>query len=169
MAPAVKCEAQLVWRRLCEPFKSFIQKHSMSPYSMPGLCLPNVSQHRPTFSWSCTPRRKTDHLTHLNRCNPAGPYRTSPVQALPNTCFSSSPKNLDNNMWITFPELFTDAQFSPVQLFATPWTAACQASLSTNSQSLLKLFKWIKNHQFFGAQLSLWPNFHIHTWLLEKP
>ena len=37
-------------------------------------------------------------------------------------------------------------QFSPVQLlsrvrlFATPWTAACQASLSiTNSQSLLKL------------------------------
>ena len=29
---------------------------------------------------------------------------------------------------------------SPVQLFATPWTVACQASLSiTNSQSLLKL------------------------------
>ena len=31
-------------------------------------------------------------------------------------------------------------QFSRVQLFATPWTAAHQASLSiTNSQSLLKL------------------------------
>ena len=28
---------------------------------------------------------------------------------------------------------------SCVQLFATPWTAACQAFLSTNSQSLLKL------------------------------
>jgi len=25
-----------------------------------------------------------------------------------------------------------------------------------------------KKHQFFCAQLSLWPNFHIHTWLLEK-
>ena len=24
-------------------------------------------------------------------------------------------------------------------------------------------------HQFFGAQLSLWSNSHIHTWLLEKP
>ena len=24
-------------------------------------------------------------------------------------------------------------------------------------------------HQFFWAQLSLWSNFHIHTWLLEKP
>ena len=34
----------------------------------------------------------------------------------------------------------SSVQFSPVQLFATPWTAACQASLSiTNSQSLLKL------------------------------
>ena len=24
-------------------------------------------------------------------------------------------------------------------------------------------------HQFFSAQPSLWSNFHIHTWLLEKP
>ena len=139
---------------------------------------------------------------------------------------------------------------SHVWLFATPWTAACQASLSiTNSQSLLKLISiesvmssnhlilchpflllhsifpsikvfsnesvlhitWPKywsfsftinlsneysglnsfrmdwldllrskglssllqhqssKHQFFGAQLSLWFNSHIHTWLLEKP
>ena len=37
--------------------------------------------------------------------------------------------------------LFSSAQsLSRVRLFATPWTAACQASLSiTNSQSLLKL------------------------------
>ena len=136
---------------------------------------------------------------------------------------------------------------SHVQLFATPWTAACQASLSiTNSWSLLKLmslklvmppnhlilccppsspvfnlshhqglFQWVSSasggqtigvsastlvlqmniqdwsplewtgliplqskglsrvfsnttvqkHQFFGTQLSLWPNSHNHTWL----
>ena len=36
--------------------------------------------------------------------------------------------------------VFISIQFSRVQFFATPWTAACQASLSiTNSQSLLKL------------------------------
>ena len=37
--------------------------------------------------------------------------------------------------------LFSAVQLlSRVQLFSTPWTAACQASLSiTNSQSLLKL------------------------------
>ena len=136
---------------------------------------------------------------------------------------------------------------SRVQLFVTPRTAACQASLSiTNSQSLLKLMSiesvmpsnhvvpfssslhsfpasgpfqmsqffvsggqsigvsasvsvlpmniqdwfslgwtgWIslqskglsrvfsnttvQKHQFFGPQLSLQSNSHIHTWLLEK-
>ena len=35
--------------------------------------------------------------------------------------------------------LSSDQLLSRVQLFATPWTAACQASLFTNSQSLLKL------------------------------
>ena len=40
-----------------------------------------------------------------------------------------------------FPPQFSSVQFlSCVQLFVTPWTAACQASLSIiNSQSLLKL------------------------------
>ena len=34
----------------------------------------------------------------------------------------------------------SDQSFGRVRLFVTPWTAACQASLSiTNSQSLLKL------------------------------
>ena len=27
----------------------------------------------------------------------------------------------------------------------------------------------IQKHWFFSAQLSLWSNSHIHTWLLEKP
>ena len=140
---------------------------------------------------------------------------------------------------------------SHVRLFATPWSAARQASLSiTNSRSLLKLMsiesvmpsnhlilchpllllpsifpsirvfsdelvlciRWPKywsfsfnvspsneysglisfridwfdllavqgtlksllqhhssEHQFFVAQLSLWSNSHIHTWLLGKP
>ena len=26
----------------------------------------------------------------------------------------------------------------------------------------------VQKHQFFGVQLSLWSNSHIHTWLLEK-
>ena len=148
--------------------------------------------------------------------------------------------------------LFSSVQLlSHVRLFVTPWTAACQASLSiTNSQNLFKLMSiesvmpsshfifcrpllllpsifpsirvfsnesvlcirrpkywsfsissspsneysgWISSridwfgllaikglsrvfsnttvqkNQFFGAEPSLWCNYHTHTWLLEKP
>ena len=34
-------------------------------------------------------------------------------------------------------------------------------------KSLLQHHLW--NHPFFGAQLALWSNSYIHTWLLEKP
>ena len=52
---------------------------------------------------------------------------------------------------------------SPVQLFATPWTAACQASLSiTNSRSLLKLMSietvMLSNHLILCHLLLLLPS-----------
>ena len=48
---------------------------------------------------------------------------------------------MTNDIEHLFMYLFSSVQLlSHVQLFATPWTIACQASLSiTNSQSLLKL------------------------------
>ena len=65
--------------------------------------------------------------------------------------------------------LFLKHQFSSVQLFSyvwlfvTPWTAACQASLSnTNSQSLLKLMsiEWVmpSNHLILCCPLHLLPS-----------
>ena len=53
--------------------------------------------------------------------------------------------------------------FSPVQLSATPWTAACQAFLSiTNSQNLLKLMSIASampsNHLIFCHPLLLLPS-----------
>ena len=43
--------------------------------------------------------------------------------------------------------------------------------ISLPSKRLLRVFSntTVQKHQYFGAQLSLWSNFHIHTWLLEKP
>ena len=43
-------------------------------------------------------------------------------------------------------------------------------SLSSFIKRLSKVFSStvIQKHQFFGAQPSLWPNSHIHTWLLGK-
>ena len=43
--------------------------------------------------------------------------------------------------------------------------------ISLQSKGLLRVFSntTVQKHQFFGPQLSLWSNSHIHTWLLEKP
>ena len=55
------------------------------------------------------------------------------------------------------------SSLSPVQLFATPWTAACQASLSiTNSWSLLELMSFesvmLYNHFILCHPLLLLPS-----------
>ena len=42
--------------------------------------------------------------------------------------------------------------------------------ISLQSKGLSRVFNTtVQKHQFFGAQLSLWSNSHIHIWLLEKP
>ena len=43
--------------------------------------------------------------------------------------------------------------------------------ISLQSQGLSRVFSntTVQKHQFFGTQLSLQCNTHIHTWLLEKP
>ena len=42
-------------------------------------------------------------------------------------------------------------------------------SLQSKGFSRVFLNTTVQKHQFFGAQLSLWSNSHIHTWPLEKP
>ena len=51
--------------------------------------------------------------------------------------------------------------------FPLGWTGL----ISLQSKGLWRVFSntTVQKHQFFGAQLSLWSNSHIHTWLLEKP
>ena len=43
--------------------------------------------------------------------------------------------------------------------------------ISLQSKGLSRVFSntTVQKHQFFGAELSSQSNFHIHTWLLEKP
>ena len=43
--------------------------------------------------------------------------------------------------------------------------------ISLQSKGLAQVFSntTVQKHQSFGAQVSLWSKFHIHSWLLEKP
>ena len=50
--------------------------------------------------------------------------------------------------------------------FPLGWTGF----ISLLSKGLSRVFSksTVQKHQFFGVQLSLWSNSHIHTWLLKK-
>ena len=50
-----------------------------------------------------------------------------------------------------------------------PLGLTCLISLPSKGLSRVFSNTTVQKHQFFGAQLSLWSNSHIHTWLLEKP
>ena len=49
-----------------------------------------------------------------------------------------------------------------------PWGLTGLISLQSKGLSRDFSNTTVQKHQFFGAQLSLWSNSHIHTWLLEK-
>ena len=54
-----------------------------------------------------------------------------------------------------------------IHWFPLGWTGW----ISLQSKGLSRVFSntTVQKHQFFGAQLALWFNSHVRTWLLEKP
>ena len=50
--------------------------------------------------------------------------------------------------------------------FPLGWTS--WISLQSKELSRVSSKTTVQKHQFFSAQLSVWSNSHIHTWLLEK-
>ena len=82
-----------------------------------------------------------------------------------NSCVSTFPANIS----FIFGCAVQFSSLSRVRLFATPWTAACQASLSiTSSQSLLKLISIVlvmpSSHLILCRPLLLLPSiFHSIT------
>ena len=66
----------------------------------------------------------------------------------------------------------TSASASDLLMNIKGWFPLCLIGLiSSLSKGLSRVFSstTVQKHQFFGAQLSLWSNSHICTWLLEKP
>ena len=73
-------------------------------------------------------------------------------------------------LWIRWPKdwsfsfsISTSNEYSGLISFRVEW-------LILLSKGFSRIFfrTTIQKHQFFGAQLSLWSNTHIHTWLQEK-
>ena len=73
---------------------------------------------------------------------------------------------------IRWPKYWTSASESVLPMNIQGWFHLGLTDLiSLQSKGLSRVFSnnTVQKHQFFSAQLSLWSNSHIHTWLLEKP
>ena len=60
---------------------------------------------------------------------------------------------------------------SPLNIHSEFISFRIDGLISLQSKRLPRIFSGttIQKHQFSSAQLSLWSNSHIHTWLWEKP
>ena len=133
---------------------------------------PHESQHARPPCPSPTPGVHSDSCPLSQWCHPAISSSVVP--------FSSCPQSLPASESFPMSQLFTwGGQRTGVSALTSflpkkfqgwspsEWTGW----ISLQSKGLSTVFSntTVQKHQIFGAQLSLWSNFHIHTWLLEKP
>ena len=121
----------------------------LCPSSAPGTC----SNSCPLSRW-CHPTISSSVVPFLSclQSFPASGY------FLMSQCFASGGQSIG-----------ASASVLPVNIQDWyPW--ALTGLISLLSKGLSRVFSntTVQKHQFFGAQLSLWSNSHIHTWLLEK-
>ena len=135
--------------------------NSLQPHGLQHTRLPCPSPNSETCSNSC-PLSRWCHPTILSCVVPFSscPQSFPALRSFPSRLFASggqstgalaSPSVLPMNIQGWFPLGLTGL-------------------ISLLSKGLLRVFSntTVQKHQFFSAQLSLWSNSYIHTWLLEK-
>ena len=134
--------------------------------------LPHESQHTRPPCPSPSPRVHSDSCPSSPWCHPAISSSVVP--------FSSCPQSLPASESFPMTQIFTwGGQSTGVSALASflpkksqgwspsEWTGW----ISLQSKVLSRVFSntTVQKHQFFGTQLSLQSNSHIHTWPQEKP
>ena len=155
-------------------FHFWIQFSSVqsSPSVMSNSLRLHESQHaRPPCS-STTPEIYPNSCPLSRWCYPAISSSVIP--------FSSCPQSLPASGSFPMSQLFASsgqsigvsASTSVLPMNTQDWSPLGWTGwISLQSKWLSRVFSntTVQKHQFFGTQLSLESNSHIHTWLLEKP
>ena len=132
---------------------------------------PHESQHIRPPCPSPTPGVHPNSCPLSRWCHPAISSSVVP--------FSSCPQSLPASESFPMSQLFTwggqsigvSALASVLPKKSQDWSPLEWTGwISLQSKGLSRVFfnTTVQKHQFFGAQLSLWSNSHIHTWLLKK-
>ena len=129
-------------------------QHTRPPCLSPT---PGVYSNSYPLSWWCHPTISSSVIPFSSRLQSFPASGCFPVSQL----FTSGGHSIEvSASTVVLPMNIQD-------WFPLGWTGLI--SLQSKGPSRVFSNTTVQRHQFFGAQLSLWPNSHIHTWLLEKP
>ena len=137
---------------MCDSLRSHGMQHARLPCSSPS---PRVYSNSCPLSWWCHPTISSSVVPFSYRPQsfPAsGSFPMSQFFASGGQSIGASASVLPMNIQDWFPLELTGL-------------------ISLLSKGLSRVFSstTVRKHQLFSAQLYLWSNTHIHTWLLEKP
>ena len=92
-----------------------------------------------------------------------------PLLLPPSICPSIRVLSHESALCIRWPNYWSFS-ISPSNEYSDWFPLGLTGLISLQSKGLARVFSSItvQKHQFFGTQLSLWPNSHIHSWLLEN-
>ena len=134
---------------------SRFQPHVLQYVRLPcPSAIPGVYSNSCPFSWWCHPTISSSVI----------PFSSS---------LQSFPASVGSQLFVSGGQsigVSASASVLPMNIqdwFPLGWTGW----ISLQSKGLSRVFSntTVQKHQFFGAQLSLQSNSHIHTWPLEKP
>ena len=154
------------------PITSLFSSVQFSRSVMSDSLRPHESQHARPPCPSPTPGIHSNSGPSSQGCHPAISSSVVP--------FSSCPQSLPASESFPMNQLFAwGGQTTGVSALASflpkksqGWSPSEWIGwISLQSKGLSRVFSntTVQKHQFFGAQLSLQSNSHIHTWPLEKP
>ena len=153
------------WLLSSVQFSCSVMSDSLQPHGQQNTRPPCLSPTPGACSNSC-PLSQWCHLTsnHLILCCPLL-FQASIFPSVRVFSNESVLRIMWPKYWSFTLSISPSNEYSGLISFRINWfdLLAVQGTL----KSLLQYQS--SKHQFFGAQLSLWSNSHIHTWLLEKP
>ena len=133
---------------------------------------PHGLQHTRLTSPSPAPRVYSSSCPSNGQCHPTISSSVVPISS----CLESFPASGSLQMSHFFTpggqSIGVSASTSVLPMNIQDWfPLGWTGWISLQSKGLSRVFSdtTVQNHQFFGAQLFLWSNSHIHTWLWEKP
>ena len=157
-------ETQLLisWSFTSVQFNCSVMSNSLQPHGLQHVRLPCPSPSPEACSNSCS-------LSWW--CHPTISSSVIPSPALSLSQHQSfSKESVLHKRWPTYYLSFSFSispsnEYSGLISFRMDWFDLLAV------QGLSRVFSntTVQKHPFFGAQLSLWSNSHIHTWLLDKP